>query len=131
MKLKPRLPGFSDTELVEDPAAEQRARAELSRQQAIRVAMTSGLPEIARSDLQPAHLGLLEHSESGAFFRVSQGTHDDVNFLAADAFYMTHDGPVFLEQPASGPKTRAELEQQQARRLERNSQPKPRPEWQR
>jgi hypothetical protein len=72
--VKLRLKGFSDQEIVEGGEdAQRRARDELRREQRLRVAMQSGWPELARADLIPAHLGLLEHTPTGDFYAVSRG----------------------------------------------------------
>lgn len=131
VKLGARFRGFSDQELVEGgEAAQRRAQAELRREQRLHVAMTSGWPELRRSDLEPAHLGLLEHEPTGDFYAVTRGEQFGENYDTAAAFYIDPAGDaVFLERPASGAKSRAELEQAQARRAERRKQPRPRPTW--
>ena len=62
MKLAARLRGFSDQELVEGgEPAQRQAQADLNSEQRLRIAMTSGRPELPRSELAPAHLSLLEY----------------------------------------------------------------------
>ena len=131
MKLRTTLKGFSDQALIEGGAdAERRARDELRREQRLRIAMTSGKPELPRSDLAPAHLGLLEHTPTGEYYAVSLGEQYGEKLDTFAAFYIDRNGdPVFLERPASGPKSRAELAEQQAAREERRNQPRPRPVW--
>jgi hypothetical protein len=116
--VKLRLKGFSDQEIVEGGEdAQRRARDELRREQRLRVAMQSGWPELARADLIPAHLGLLEHTPTGDFYAVSRGEQYGEKFDTAAAFYIDPTGAaVFLERPSSGPKTRAELEARRSRK---------------
>ena len=129
MKLGVRLKGFSDQAIIEGGVdAERRAQAELTREQRVRVAMTSGRPELPRSELAAAHLSLLEHTPTGEFYAVCRGEQYGETHDRFDAFFVDRNGdPVFLEQPQSGPKSRAELEQQQVAREERRKQPKSRP----
>ena len=90
--------------------AERQAQAELNRERRTRVAMTSGQPELPRSDLAPAHLSLLEHTPTGEFYAVCRGEQYGETHDRFDAFYIDRNGdPVFLERPSSGPKSRAEL----------------------
>jgi hypothetical protein len=102
--VKLRLRGFTDQELIEGgEPAQARARDELRREQRLRVAMSSGWPELPRSDLAPAHFGLLEHKPTGEFYSVSAGEQSGGTFDTAAAFYIDQAGdPVFLERPASG-----------------------------
>jgi len=122
--------GFSDEALVEGGEnVQRRAQADLNREVRLRVAMQSGKPELLRSDLKPAHLGLLEHVETGEVFAVSQGEQDG-EFHTFDAYFIGRDGsPVFLQRPASGPTSRAELDAQRAEQEARRNAPRPRPSW--
>lgn len=131
MKLAARLKGFSDQELVEGGEdAQRRAQDDLNREQRLRVAMNSGWPELPRSDLAPAHLSLLEHTPTGEYFLISRGEQTGEKYDTAAAFYIDPNGdPVFLERPASGPKSKAELAQQRAEQEARRDAPKARPSW--
>jgi hypothetical protein len=117
LRLGARFRGFSDEQTIEGGVdAERRARDELRREQRVRVAMTSGHPELARADLAPAHLGLLEHKPSGEFYVVSRGEQYGEKFDTFAAFIVERDGDVtFLERPSSGPQSRAELEKRRSR----------------
>lgn len=121
---------FSDQELVEGGEdAERRARDEERRERLIRIAMSSGKPCLAAEELQPAHLSLLEHRETGEFFVVSRGEQDG-EWAEFAAYFIARDGsPVFLERPSSGPASRAELAEQQAEQEQRRNAPRPRPAW--
>ena len=118
MKLGAKLKGFSDAELVEGgPDAERRARDELRREQRVRIAMQSGKPELARSDLVPAHLGLLEHKPTGDFYSPSLAEQTGEQYDSFEAFLIERSGDVtFLERPASGAKSRQELEERRSRK---------------
>ena len=118
MKLGAKLKGFSDADLVEGgPDAERRARDDLRREQRVRIAMQSGKPELARSDLVPAHLGLLEHEPTGDFYSPSSAEQTGEQYDSFEAFIVERSGDVtFLERPASGAKSRAELIEKQARK---------------
>ena len=66
--------------------------------------MTSGWPELPRSELAPAHLGLLEHT-SGNFYVVCRGVQFGGQHDSAEAFYIDPNGePVFLERPPTRPR---------------------------
>ena len=105
-----REPGLVDE-------AEARRRAEQDdrrRADRLRVAMSSGLPELSRDDLTFGRF--ITHEPTGEFFLVMAGepaAHKD----AFDAWYVERTGDVtFLERPASGPKTRDELAAHRAAR---------------
>ncbi len=115
--MKLRLRGFSDADIIEGGQdAERRARDDLRREQRLRVATQSGKSELPREELIAAHLGLLEHTPTGDFYVVSRGEQYGEKFDSFAAFFIAADGDVvFLETPASGPKTRAELEERRSR----------------
>ena len=75
--------------------------------------MQSGKPELARSDLVPAHLGLLEHEPTGDFYAPSLAEQTGEQYDSFEAFIIERSGDVtFLERPASpGRRSRAELEE--------------------
>jgi hypothetical protein len=128
------LKGFSDAGEIEGEgtpeerkAVQERQRGEkLQRDQRERIAMNGRC--IARADLTDGPLGLLEDITDGAFYRVSNGEHTSEDTFAA--FTTAANGDiVFLEAPASGPRSRAELDQARADREARRAAPRPRPAW--
>ena len=108
-----------------------QARREWLRARFTHEVLSSKLPEIPRSRLQPVR-GLprtLEDTESrdGDFYVVYRGASVDLSFTEhLAAYYFDSSGvPVLLERP-SGVKSRAELEQRRAEREQRRNAPKPR-----
>lgn len=77
--------------------------------------MNSGKPELAGAEFEAAHISrMLLHVPSGRYYVISQGLHE-TDYETFDAFLIDRSGDVvFLEEPASGPKTRAELDELRA-----------------
>jgi hypothetical protein len=124
--------GISDQRFVAGSEEEDRRRTrdEYRRQHALDLAAKSGLPEIPHQDLEPRPFAILEDRASGVFFVPIRGVVDDPKRSGATAFYLDPSGqPVYLQRPASGPKSRAELEQHRAEREARRAQPRPKPTW--
>ena len=115
----------ADARFVTGTAEEQRrARAEWRRARFIAQVMASNLPEIPRADLTSGRFGRLEDTRTGTFYRAALGQLHDLDYTPAVAYFVGVDGTPFLLERPSGPKTRAELEQQQRERDERRNAPK-------
>ena len=141
MKLTDALKDRAAARLILDPAdpryvtgsEEERAEArrEWLRARFTHDVLSSKLPEIPRSRLQPVR-GLprtLEDTESrdGDYYTVYRGTSVDLNFAEnIVAYYFDSSGvPVLLERP-TGVKSRAELERRRAERAQARNAPRPR-----
>ena len=141
MKLTDALKDRAATRLILDPAdpryvtgsEEERveARREWLRARLTHDVLSSKLPEIPRSRLQPVRglRGMLEDTESptGDYYVVYRGASVDLSFAEnIVAYYFDAAGvPVLLERP-TGVKSRAELEQRRAERAQARNAPRPR-----
>jgi hypothetical protein len=124
--LDPTSPRF----ITGSEADQKQARDEWRRNRYVAEVMRSDLEEIPRSNLKPLRYGTLEDTTTGTFYRPRRDGLTDLNDATGTvAYYVDPDGtPVLLERP-NGPKTQAELEQQQAEREQRRNAPKSRPAW--
>jgi hypothetical protein len=113
--------------------AHEEAHQEIRAYQQAQLALKSGLPEIPLNQLKFARFGQVEDTASGDLYQVIRGLVDgDPKRCGAAAWFVDGgDNVIWLKRPASGPQTRAELEQQQAEREARRNAPKPKPEWMR
>lgn len=128
MKLGSILGGFSDEDLITgDEETRRRARAEHRRQQDLRAALRSQLPELERSRLRFERY-LIVDEKTGALYGRLRGVVDPEDG-AAIAFFITEAGEVaYLEAPPGDARTLDELEAQQtARRQQRTARMTPRP----
>ena len=85
------------------------------REQRVAMEMRSNWPELARVDLKFGVL--IEHTPTGAFYRVMRGEVYGAGNDPVDAYFVNADGDaVFLQRPVKGsPQTRAELEERPSR----------------
>jgi hypothetical protein len=83
------------TEIVARP--QRTPREELRRQQRLRTAMRSDIPEIPRDELTAGRFGSVQHKD-GRRFQIVRGEVDDARHSPVVAFYVTATGDVvFLE----------------------------------
>jgi len=86
------------TMLGGDDLTETRARAreQHRRDQRLRIAMRSQVPELRRADLEPGRFGMVEHRD-GTRYRIKRGEVDEHHCGAA--YYLDQTGDVvFLEE---------------------------------
>lgn len=97
---------FSEEERI---AQDRLAQEEQRREQQVRMAMASGLPEIPRNRLKFGRYQI-EDERTGDLYAPVRGWVDDVK-NSAIAFYFDKDGsPRYLELPPYGVRTVDELE---------------------
>jgi hypothetical protein len=102
-------------------------REEFLRAQRMRVATSSGIEEIPRADLEFRRFDVL-HVPTGRLFHLVRGEVIDVKYAALAAFYVTPaQDAIFLEEPASWPKTLDEEAEQRAERERREAEQTARP----
>ena len=109
----------------------KKARDEWHKARFVRQMMSSNLPEIRRSSLAFHRFGIVEDTTDGRLYRARRDGVADIGYVDAAAYYFAASGVPVLLEPAPGPKTKAELEQRQAARMERRNALKPRPAWMR
>lgn len=108
--------------------ARQEAAEQIRVYQQHEAAMRSQLPEVPRGQIEFGKFGRVEIA--GEFYAVIRGHVDDPSRSPAVAWYVDEHGEiVWLERPPSGPRSRAELEQREAERAQREATPKPKPAW--
>ena len=111
------------------PENRKHARDEWHRARFAGQVMSSQLEEIPRAHITFLRFGQVEDTRTGTFYRRRRDQLPDLDHANAVAYFIDAAGtPVLLERP-TGPKNRAELEQQQAEREQRRNAPKPRPTW--
>ncbi len=96
MRLSPVLGGFSDEEFVTgDEESRRRAREDMRRQQRLHFAESSNWKRIDLADLRFGRI--VEDTRTGERYRVYRGEVFDAVNLPVIAWYISPEGPVFLE----------------------------------